>query len=120
MDDLCINDGSCYLNDGTFGNCVAGRCTCKFDLQIPAADKVSCIEVKRLGELCQNDEQCSTVSNAVCRVDCRCAAGYILSRNKNACLKGKLRHFYCIVSYFNCNNLIASTFIVSLRLNNVK
>ncbi|KAJ8958292.1 hypothetical protein NQ318_017438 [Aromia moschata] len=81
LGDYCRTDANCLLKDGTFGNCVDGRCECKFDRQLPTEDAMSCVEQRDLGEICENDDQCSFTSNAVCRVSCRCRAGFALSRD---------------------------------------
>lgn len=88
LGDFCQTGGNCLLKDGTFGNCIAGKCDCKYDRQVPTEDAMSCVEARNLGEICENDDQCSFIPNAVCRVSCRCAAGYALSRDGTRCLEG--------------------------------
>lgn len=88
MEEYCQVDANCWLNDGTFGNCVRGRCTCKFFKQVPAEDFLSCIESRDLGESCTTDAECSKVSNAVCKVTCKCGSRFTLSREQDRCLPG--------------------------------
>ncbi|CAH1155251.1 unnamed protein product [Phaedon cochleariae] len=87
LGDFCRGDSNCWLNDGTFGNCNNGRCGCKFDRQVPASDRQSCVDGRRLAESCNNDAQCGVVPNSVCRVTCTCAANYALSRDEKKCLR---------------------------------
>ncbi|XP_060525047.1 multiple epidermal growth factor-like domains protein 10 [Cylas formicarius] len=86
LDDFCQTDANCILGDGTFAFCADGQCSCNLKQQ-PSADKLSCIETRNLGESCSDNNQCSLTENAICREVCRCAAGYVLSRNRTACLK---------------------------------
>ncbi|KAJ8913764.1 hypothetical protein NQ315_002444 [Exocentrus adspersus] len=90
LGDFCQVDGNCFLKDGTFGGCVDGRCECKRPRELPTEDAMGCIEARNLGEVCENDDQCSYIPNAVCRVSCKCAPGYALSRDGTRCLKGRI------------------------------
>nr|CAH7758838.1 unnamed protein product [Callosobruchus chinensis] len=84
---FCQVDGSCYLKNGSFGHCVDGRCACVKDTEVPTEDRTSCVDGRYLGETCTTDDQCGLVDNAVCRVVCKCAVGYALSRDEKRCLK---------------------------------
>ncbi|KAG5892837.1 hypothetical protein JTB14_032431 [Gonioctena quinquepunctata] len=87
LDDFCQSDGNCWMSNGIFGSCLFGRCTCKYDEEVPTVDKTSCVEARKLGELCNDDNHCSIVPNAVCRVSCKCGPGYTMSRDQTKCLR---------------------------------
>ncbi|CAH1971231.1 unnamed protein product [Acanthoscelides obtectus] len=87
LEDFCHADGNCYLKNGSFGHCVDGRCACVKDTEVPSQDLTSCVEGRYLGQSCISDDQCGIVDNAVCRVTCKCAVGYALSRDEKRCLK---------------------------------
>lgn len=91
MNEYCQVDANCWMKDGTFGSCIRGRCTCKFDKQVPAEDGISCIDSKDLGESCTNDAECAITPNSVCQLSCKCGGRYMISRAKDSCLKSK--HF---------------------------
>ncbi|XP_057662697.1 prion-like-(Q/N-rich) domain-bearing protein 25 [Diorhabda carinulata] len=96
LDDYCSSDGNCWMMDNKFGNCVYGKCICPFDKQVPNTEKNDCIEGRNLGESCDNDNQCILVENTQCRVTCRCATGFVLSRDETRCLRAATRFFdYC-------------------------
>ncbi|CAG9860994.1 unnamed protein product [Phyllotreta striolata] len=87
LDDFCQSDANCWLQGDKFGNCVFGRCTCKFDKEVPNEDKTDCITGKKLGELCNSDAECSITYNTQCRVKCQCAPDFVLSRDQTRCLR---------------------------------
>lgn len=89
LGDICKSDGECWLDDDSFGNCVNGKCTCRFDNQVPNVARTNCINAKKLGERCRDDSECMIVKNTACREVCKCSAGYTLSRNETTCLKGR-------------------------------
>ncbi|KAJ8954870.1 hypothetical protein NQ314_007003 [Rhamnusium bicolor] len=110
LGDFCQTSGNCLLKDGSFGNCVDGRCECKFDKQLPTEDAMSCVEAKDLGEICESDEQCSFIPNAVCRVSCRCAPGFALSRNGKSCLRAATTFFEPCEESVQCSEFLQGSF----------
>ncbi|KAJ8972205.1 hypothetical protein NQ317_019830 [Molorchus minor] len=93
LGDYCQTSANCLLKDSTFGNCVDGKCECKFDKQMPTEDAMSCVDSKNLGEPCDNNDQCSFILDAICRVTCRCSSGFVMSRDENKCLKAATTFF---------------------------
>ncbi|XP_023311518.1 multiple epidermal growth factor-like domains protein 10 [Anoplophora glabripennis] len=110
LGDFCQTGGNCLLSDGTFGNCIDGKCDCKFDRQIPTEDAMSCVEARNLGEICDNNDQCSSIPYAVCRVSCRCAPGYALSRDGTRCLETATQFFDPCEENAQCSEFLQGSF----------
>lgn len=89
LEDFCGTDANCMLEDGTYAYCTDGQCECNIGLR-PSADRKRCVDARNLGQNCSDDYQCSFIGNSVCREICRCAVGYVVSRNGTSCLKGNL------------------------------
>ncbi|XP_072385573.1 uncharacterized protein [Diabrotica undecimpunctata] len=91
LGDFCRGDPNCWLASNQFGNCVYGKCTCKFDNEVPGTDRMSCVNGKKIGEQCDSDNQCSLTENTQCKTVCRCSTGFVLSRDQTRCLKAATR-----------------------------
>uniref|UniRef100_A0A6P7G0D3 Prion-like-(Q/N-rich) domain-bearing protein 25 isoform X2 n=1 Tax=Diabrotica virgifera virgifera TaxID=50390 RepID=A0A6P7G0D3_DIAVI len=91
LGDFCRGSANCWLASNQFGNCVYGKCTCKFDNEVPGTDRMSCVHGKKIGEQCESDNQCSLTENTQCKTVCRCSPGFVMSRDQTRCLKAATR-----------------------------
>ncbi|ENN79326.1 prion-like-(Q/N-rich) domain-bearing protein 25 isoform X1 [Dendroctonus ponderosae] len=105
LDDFCRTDANCILEDGTYAFCTDGQCECNIGLR-PSADRKRCVNVRNLGQNCSDDYQCSFIGNSVCREICRCAVGYVVSRNETTCLKAATYFFDSCEENAQCSEFL--------------
>ncbi|CAG9769612.1 unnamed protein product [Ceutorhynchus assimilis] len=108
LDDFCRTDANCVLEDGSYAYCTDGQCTCNIGLT-PSLDKKHCIIVRNLAENCTNDEQCSFIGNSVCREVCRCSVGFVVNRNRTACLKAATYFFDSCEENAQCSEFLTDS-----------
>ncbi|CAH1111546.1 unnamed protein product [Psylliodes chrysocephalus] len=113
LGDFCQSDGNCWMTGDNFGTCKFGRCSCKFDREVANEDKVSCVIGRDLGELCSNDAECTLTPNTQCRVSCRCAAGFVLSRNQTTCLSAATNFFDSCEETDQCSAFLTGSICTS-------
>lgn len=81
----CTVNNNCELATGEPAYCVKSVCTCR-DGYRPNQNGTECIRIRQLDEPCETDLEC-VANNSRCGYVCRCTVNYILSRQKDKCLK---------------------------------